>query len=202
MTSIAWQSVLAESNGSYGIVTFLTVNQNTSLTFAQPMNMEAESSELSPLLATDADISATAALSPEVPASTPTPSGGTGFSDQDPEARLIDVRDETWALLLEISIDDMLMPSAFCRAQSSGFLLKRAGTRDEDGLVPLSVNILHEHGNNPTPLLELLEMYRKLATLARIRNITDPVIGAMPWHVAAAVRAHAAIKWTMRYGGE
>ena len=182
------------------MITFVTVQSDKTIAFPAPLNSEARPNEAFNPLATPAETPGASGQSPEITISASTPSGGHNFTDQDPEARLIDVMDETWALLLDFSVNDPFLPSTFCYAQASGFLLKRAGTNDEDGFLPLAVSILHDQSDKESLLLEVLGMYRKLATLARIRHITDSVHGILPWHVAAAERAHAAVKTSMCYG--
>lgn len=131
--------------------------------------------------------------------STPPPS--TAFGDHDPEARLVDVADETWGVVTNLSADDMGIASDYCPALSCGYLVKRAGPRDEDGLVRVGVNVVHGL-TPPRPLLKaVLGMYRNLGLLARVRGIADPVKSVVPYHVAATLRAHAAVTSTMRYGG-
>ena len=82
---------------------------------------------------------------------------------------------------------------------SSGYLLKRLGTRDEDGLLTCGVNLIYAQRPYEALLKEVLMMYGHLATLARIRGIVDPVKSVLPWHVAAAVKAHAALEATMHW---
>ena len=123
----------------------------------------------------------------------------TTSGDNDPQTRLVDVADETWGVTLDRSINDFNVPSHFCPALVSGFLLKRAGPRDEDSLLPLGVNIVHAPKPLKSVLREVLGMYRDLATLARVRGIVDPVTGVVPWHVAAVGKAHKVINREMRY---
>ena len=42
-------------------------------------------------------------------------------------------------------------------------------------------------------------MYSSLATLARIRGIVDPLKSLLPWHIAAASKAHTALELAMRW---
>ena len=127
-----------------------------------------------------------------------TPPSHTSFGDADAEARLVDITDESWGVVMNRSVNDVCVPSEFCPALASGFLLKRAGPRDEDGVVRMGVNIIH--GQKPhRPLLRtVLTMYRHLGLLARIRGIVDPLYGVAPNHVAAARNAQEAVLH-MRY---
>ncbi len=129
-----------------------------------------------------------------------TPPPNTAFGDHDGEARLIDIVDETWGVAMKTSVEDLCIVSDHCSALACGYLVKRAGPRDEDGLVRMEVNVIH--GQTPVrPLLKaVLGWYRNLGLLARVRGIADPVKGLVPYHVAATNKAHAAVTATMRYG--
>ena len=135
--------------------------------------------------------------SPDAQPSASTPGGPTGF-EHDPDARLIDVRDETWAFFPAFDLEDPNVSSKFCRARASAYLLKQASAREEHGVLPLAVRII-SGGDKDGSLREVLEMYHKLASLARIRGITDHGSGILPYHVAIASRAHAALKNRMQY---
>lgn len=138
--------------------------------------------------------------SPEVSsAATPGPSGSAGF-DQDSEARLIDARDDTWVLYPKVSIDDPFLPSPFCPSKKSAYLLKRGGGSEIDGFFPLAVSLVQtsEKGNEGL-MQEVLEMYHKLALLARIRGLTNVSTGVLPLHMAAASKAYSALSTTMQW---
>ena len=131
---------------------------------------------------------------------TSTPPPYPAFGDHDAEARLLDITDESWGVVVTRGIDDPCASSEYCPALASGYLLKRAGPRDEDGLVRVGVDIVH--GQKPhRPLLKaVLGMYRNLGLLARLRGIADPVRGLEPYHIATVRKAHHAVNATMRYG--
>ena len=100
------------------------------------------------------------------------------------------------------------MPSAFVNAswgpcgdsaassapRLSGHLIKRAGVRDEDGLVNIRVDILHPPNASRALLKEVLEMYGSLGCIARIRGIVEPVKSLLPWHMAIAKKSYAALQ--------
>lgn len=129
-----------------------------------------------------------------------TPPTITAFGDHDEEARLIDISDETWGVTIKASVEDLCIASDHCPAVAYGYLIKRAGPRDENGLVRMGVGVIH--GQSPQkPLLKaVLGWYRNLGLLARVRGISDPVKSLVPYHVAATNKAHAAVTATMRYG--
>lgn len=149
--------------------------------------------------------------SPEVPISTPGgaaqaptpgPTTTTTSFEQDPDARLIDRFDETWGLVLDRSIDDPYISSPYAKALASGYLLKRAGTRDGDVLLPVAVSILFGKEPYGELLKEVLGIYRGLATLARARGVIDTDRGVLPIHVASAGKAKDVIRRTIRFDGD
>lgn len=133
-------------------------------------------------------------------ASTPGPNMGLG--DPDEAARLIDITNETWGLCTHHNFDFPTTPSVLCTVQASGYLVKRAGPRDEDGLLPVGIDIMYPRKLPGSLLEEVLSMYRNLALLARVRRLVDPMKGVLPWHVAAARKAHEILTTTMRYDGD
>lgn len=130
-------------------------------------------------------------------APTPTPTGGA--FDYDTEAKLVDVTDETWGVTMARSLDYLPIPVDYCCTLVGGYLVKRAGSRDEDSLVALGVNIIHSQKPDKALLVEILTMYRYLGTLARARGIVEPLHNVLPWHVAAARKAHLTISSTMSW---
>lgn len=118
--------------------------------------------------------------------------------ENDADARLVDVTEGTWGLCTgNTAIPDL--ESETSSPLFSGYLFKRMGARDEDGLLTCGVNLLCAQRPCEDLLKEVLIMYGHLATLARIRGIVDPVKSILPWHVAAAVKAHVALGATMRW---
>jgi hypothetical protein len=67
--------------------------------------------------------------------------------------------------------------------------------------LPLQINIIRDPEFQHERMKELLNLYRNLALLARVRNVIDPVKGTLPIHVATARKAHTALSRTMDYGG-
>lgn len=131
-----------------------------------------------------------------------TPPANAAFGDHDSEARLVDITDQTWGVVMEGTLDDINDLSDKSASIASGYLVKRAGPRDEDGLIPLGVNVVHGQKPYKTVLKEVLGMYRNLGTLARVRGVVDPVKSVLPLHVAATRKAWRALSETMRYEPE
>lgn len=132
-----------------------------------------------------------------VTANLPTPTA-TSF-DHDHDARLVDVSEETWGVVIPVAfVNTPWGPygdsAASSPARLSGQLIKRAGVRDEDGLVNIRVDMLHAPNPSKALLKEILEMYGSLGCLARIRGIVDPVKSVLPWHMAIAKKSYAALQ--------
>ena len=133
-----------------------------------------------------------------VTANLPTPTA-TSF-DHDHDARLVDVSEETWGIVMPgASVGTPWSPYEDSAAASSpprlsGHLMKRAGVRDEDGLVNNRVDILHAPNPSHALLKEVLEMYGNLGSIARIRGIVDSVKSVLPLHMAMAKKSHAALQ--------
>jgi len=210
---VVWRSELSDGNNSSVNPSirssFFTIDLDPLLEFPiQDLGIKGSEMAMKSLATPDNTPQANAP-SPEIPGldSTPgaatqvsTPPPSTAFGDQDGEARLIDIADETWGVVIKTSVDDLCIASDHCPALACGYLVKRAGPRDEDGLVRMGVSVIH--GQTPhRPLLKaVLGWYRNLGLLARVRGIADPVKSVVPYHVAATNKAHAAVTATMRYG--
>ena len=137
-----------------------------------------------------------------------TPSAN-GFSENDPSARLVDIVSQTWAVISPDPIPDPCKPRGQCSPiLASGYLLKRAGTEDRDGLISLGINLvtivtpkgeLGDYQAQSKTLKEVLQIYSDLATLARLRGLEDWQTGVLPWHLAAARKARKAVTRCMRW---
>ena len=207
-----WLRALADSSRPSVSCTILTVDANPGLTFTHA-DLQRNSSEVAPgLLATPGATPQTNTPSPDISGLGSTPAGNVGqistpphnaaLGDQDSEAKLIDVTDETWGVVMDGTLDDLGTPGDQCTSMASGYLVKRAGARDEDGLIPLGVNIVYGQKPHRAALKEVLGMYRNLGLLARVRGVVDPVKSVLPLHVAAARKAWKAVNETMRYEHE
>ena len=132
------------------------------------------------------------------------PAPATASFDYGRDARLVNITEETWgfedASCSSYKANHDL--SELCPALSEGYLMKRAGVRDEDGLVNLHVRILHSTKSSNGLLKEILEMYGRLGTLARIRKIVDPVRSILPWHLAVAKKSYIALKVMKTWEGD
>ena len=164
------------------------------------------------LLATPGATPQTNTPSPDISGLSSTPAGNaaqvgtppphTALGDHDSEARLIDITDEAWGVVMEGTLDGDNTLFDKCTSMACGYLVTRAGSRDEDGLIPLGVNLVHGQKPYRAVLKEVLRMYRNLGTLARVRGVVDPVKSVLPLHVAAARKAWKVVSETMRFEHE
>ncbi|KAL8801668.1 MAG: hypothetical protein Q9182_004305 [Xanthomendoza sp. 2 TL-2023] len=130
--------------------------------------------------------------------------------DADPSARLIDVVSTTWAMVSPTPIlDPFSGPLHLASVLASGYLFKRTGAEDYDGLIPLGINLIATVTSKPEVgscqtnskiLREVLDMYSDLAMLARLRGLEEWKTGILPWHVAAARKARRVVTRCMRWG--
>jgi mediator of RNA polymerase II transcription subunit 13, fungi type len=111
----------------------------------------------------------------------------------DPDATLVDPTDECWTLILPFGLNNSHSPLESRPALLSGFLLKRRGLLDCDGLVALGANLIYTSSadtmtkpEHKSLLREVLDQWRGLYTLARTKSLaaSDSVL---PWHVRTAV---------------
>ena len=206
---LVWLRTLAISSRPSTSCTIFSVDANPSLTFTHPELQKNSSDPARGLPATPGATPQTNTPSPDISAfgSTPaanitqvgTPPTNATLGDPDSEARLIDVTDETWGIVMDGTLDDLNSLSDASPSLASGYLVKRAGSRDEDGLLPLGVNLIHGQKPYKAVLKEVLGMYRNLGALARVRGVVDPVKDVLPLHVAASRKAWKALSETMRY---
>ena len=206
---IVWLRALADSSRPSTSCTIITIDDKPLLAFPYS-DLQRSSSDLAPgLLATPGATPQTNAPSPDVSGLGSTPAGTTAqagtpppnvaFGDHDSEARLIDATDLTWGIVMDGTLDDLASLTEKSTSMASGYLIKRAGPRDEDGLIPLGVDLVHGQKPYKAVLKEVLGMYRNLGTLARVRRVVDPVRSVLPLHVAASRKAWKALGETMRY---
>ncbi|KAL9117165.1 MAG: hypothetical protein Q9187_006302 [Circinaria calcarea] len=114
--------------------------------------------------------------------------------DTDPKARLIDKTDETWGAVATRSYEREGAPAAL----ASGFLIKRAGPVDDDGVMIMGVSIVYAETMNDSLLKKILCMYRALGILAKARGATTG-LNLLPWHIAVARTARQGLNSTMQW---
>lgn len=154
-----------------------------------------------------------------ISAATPATPGGpatTEVLDADPSARLVDLTDESWGVVLSRSLSVAHSIIDYNPSLSSGYLVKRTSASELDPPVVMEVNIMDLLAVNAEKkdrnevaesavdkkiqarqiLRELLVAYRGLGLLARLRGI-EKVTSCRPWHVAVAERAADALMRAM-----
>ena len=116
----------------------------------------------------------------------------------DPSARLVDKLDETWGMITSCSVkrDDVLRQAPL----AEGYLIKRAGVRDDEGMDMIGVQILHAEKMNERVLSDVLVMFRALATLGRVKAVADNCNGILPWHIAVVRKIQKGLNRLMPWG--
>lgn len=119
----------------------------------------------------------------------------------DPDTTLHDPTDECWSLILNFGLNNSTSPLVSRPAQLSGFLLRRRGQPDSDGLVALGVNLIEssaaaagagaetDKAEQRSLLRDLINQWRGLYTLARTKSLGGGggEGSVLPWHVRTAV---------------
>lgn len=145
--------------------------------------------------------------SPEQPGNAPTPSATYNAPtpseptvEPDSDVVLTDIGDESWIVILSHRLNSSAHITDFRPALASGYLLRRKGTADGDGVFSMTVNLIHAQRSS-TPhdsiLKEVLSMYRDLASLARARGVRSVQNNTLPWHIATAVRGQELLSYVL-----
>lgn len=129
-------------------------------------------------------------------ANAPTPTEHQFESESD--TALIDVSDETWCAILSRRLNNSNTLLEYHPALASGYLIRRSGISDNDGVVAMSVNLIHvNHGHGVSLLRDVLHMYRDLATLARAKGLSHVRHNTLPWHIASAVKGQEIMSYVL-----
>ncbi|KAH8427601.1 uncharacterized protein LDX57_005313 [Aspergillus melleus] len=138
------------------------------------------------------------APTPPSAANAPTPTEST--LEAESESLLTDICDESWGVILSHRLNSSPHLTEYRPALISGYLLRRKGATDGDGLYALTVNLIYtqRHPSTHESLLrEALGMYRDLAALARARGTCAVQRSTMPWHIATAIRAQELLSYVL-----
>ncbi|PWY70978.1 hypothetical protein BO70DRAFT_365287 [Aspergillus heteromorphus CBS 117.55] len=149
--------------------------------------------------------------SPDQLGNAPTPPGGGGAAagastptdalpEVESESQLTDICDETWGVVLSHRLNSSLHQTEYRPALASGYLLRRKGSTDGDGLYTMNINIIYTRrppSSYDTLLREILGMHRDLATLARARGTRTVQNGTLPWHIATAAKAQTMLSYVL-----
>lgn len=210
--------MLLDSSNQQISVTILTIDTDPLLDFPLQEHTNRHPESSTGLLATPGNTPQSNAASPDISGFGTTPGGaaqvGTppasaALTDHDAEARLVDLTHETWGVIISSTLQNSPLPetaiSSICPAVACAYLMKRAGPRDEDGVLRIAVDVLYGQAGHRAILKEVSATYSGLALLARVRAMREGeavkhVESILPCHVIAARRGHAAVSATMRYG--
>lgn len=153
------------------------------------------------------------APSPEQSGNAPTPTSGGNAPmsaptpevppETEPEYTLTDIHDESWAVILSHRLNNSPHLTEYRPALASGYLLRRRGPTDGDGVFAMNVNLISARpavssslsSSYESLLKEVLCMYNDLAVLARTRGTQTGQRNTLPWHIATAVRAQELLSY-------
>lgn len=143
--------------------------------------------------------------SPEQPGNAPTPSAAYNPStptdlslEPDSDVVLTDIAEESWAVTLSHRLNSSPHVTEFRPALASGFLLRRRGLTDSDGVFTMTANLIHSPrpaASHEALLKDILGMYRDLSSLARARGMRSVQSNTLPWHIATALRAQQLLSY-------
>lgn len=142
-----------------------------------------------------------------VPA-TPTPSGSSFMNASTPpdgnfdpnvesDLSLVDVSEESWGIVLPYGLNQSRNMTELRPSQITGFLMKRKGSKGDDGhnmievsLVKSTINLSNKsrEASIDDLLEDVIRQYRGLVTLGATRGCVDPNRECIPWHIATAIR--------------
>ncbi|KAK2761663.1 mediator of RNA polymerase II transcription subunit 13 [Arachnomyces sp. PD_36] len=132
-------------------------------------------------------------------ANAPTPTDQPFESESD--TTLIDASDETWGAILSRRLNNSNTLLEYHPSLASGYLIRRKGISDNDGVVAMGINLIHVqhgHGTHSESLLkEVLHMYRDLGTLARAKGLSHVRNNTLPWHIASAVKGQETMSYVL-----
>lgn len=143
--------------------------------------------------------------SPEQAGNAPTPSAVYNAStptepslEPDSDVVLTDVCDDSWAVILSHRLNTSPHVTELRPALVSGYLLRRKGATDSEGVFSMTVNLLYSQRpaiSHESVLWDILAMYRDLSCLARARGVRSVQGNTLPWHIATALRAQELLSY-------
>lgn len=120
--------------------------------------------------------------------------------EADTDAVLIDACEESWAVVLSHRMSNSTYMTEYKPALVSGYLLRRKGVNDSQGVTAMSLNLIHTSrppGFHEAVLKEALNNYRDLATLARAKGTLHVQHNTLPWHIATAVKGQELLSFVL-----
>lgn len=132
---------------------------------------------------------------------TETPSAPTTTADHpDSDAVLVDACEESWAVILSHRLSNSTYMTEYKPALVSGYLLRRKGATDSQGVAAMALNLVHTSrppALHEAVLREALVSYRDLATLARAKGTLHVQNNTLPWHIATAVKGQELLSYIL-----
>ena len=211
-----WRKLAASKPRKQMFVTLLSVQTETSLRLSPPSPSENVATAGNPgqFLTPGSTPQGAMTVSPDAsgPAAPPTPAPLETNPENDPDAHLIDLTDESWGMLLSPAFTSEATQRKTTPALAQGILFRR-GHAQPAKLQSLGVNLHWDIRVRATgavdegpprqaevTLREVLRLYRHLGLLGRARNLHSRrgSVGAgakclLPVHIASAVRAAEAL---------
>lgn len=205
--SQCWRSVSSNPRKQPLCVTMLSAQTNPELQLSPVDTQVAWSNGLDQGFLTPASTpqASTFTSSPDVSSHanaplTPAPSEtAASLADNDPDAYLIDMTDESWGVMLSPKVTSL----ASCVGLANAALFKRGNVELRAGHALPSLGVSLHWTTQVKPngsvdegsvkqaeltLREILRMYRNLSLLTQQRGLLDKRISVAPLHVAAAIR--------------
>ncbi|EED23369.1 conserved hypothetical protein [Talaromyces stipitatus ATCC 10500] len=122
------------------------------------------------------------------------------LTEADSDAVLIDACEESWAVILSHRLSNSAYLTDYKPALVSGYLLRRKGINDSQGVTAMALNLVHTSrppALHEAVLREVLASYRDLATLARAKGTLHVQHNTLPWHIATAVKGQELLSFVL-----
>lgn len=134
------------------------------------------------------------------PTNAATPTEVSSLMEPESDAVLMDVYDESWAVILSHRLSNSPFMTEYRPSLLSGYLLRRNGVNDSQGVVSMGVNLVHTSRPctvHEAVLREAFGSYRDLATLARTKGMFHVQRNTLPWHIATAVKGQELLSYIL-----
>ena len=131
----------------------------------------------------------------------PTPPEHSFDPNVDGDLSITDPIEASWAVVLPFGLNQAKDILEMRPAVASGYLAKKSGSKDDDGLTLLGVHMIwptpdpavNTPGQREKELEDYLRDYRGLVTLAAARGCIDQATSCIPWHIHTAVSGATAL---------
>ncbi|KAI5300384.1 Peroxisomal membrane protein PAS20 [Ascosphaera pollenicola] len=115
------------------------------------------------------------------------------------QSRAYDKLDQAWAVLLSHRPNFTSEVSRYSSVKASGYLVYPDALNDNEGLAVLVAHVIHPPRRSAEVfLLRILQSFRQLATLSKVRGLNSSQHGhPLPWHIATAIRGQEVLSQTL-----